>query len=115
MKCFKPLTLLPMLALAGCAASSYCEGEHAYQTAPSVPAVQSAEGLKFPESTAALKIPPAPANPVPYGQKVKMDDGDERTSCLDKPPMLVTPTLPPEPPKPDTPAPAQPPAPAPNS
>ncbi len=101
--------LIPLLALGGCAASSYCEGLQPYQRASSVPAVQPVDGLKPPQSERALRIPPAPANSVPYGEIRKDEDGDEVAHCLDKPPEL--PPLPPEPAAPAAPAPA--PAPAP--
>jgi len=88
------LVLAPML-LAGCAANSYCEDEHDYQNATSVPVIQSADGLQVKESSTALKIPPEPETKVPYGQRSVDADGDEVVSCLDQPPALVLP----EPPK----------------
>jgi uncharacterized lipoprotein len=87
--------LVPVLGLAGCAAGSYCEGQQDYQRARSVPAVKPAEGLKVPDSGRALRIPPAPARAVPYGEVVKDEDGDAVVRCLDKPPEL--PPLAPEP------------------
>ena len=104
MKPLKLLALIPSFALAGCAAGAYCEGEIAYQDAISVPAVQPADGLRPRDSETALKIPPAPANPVPYAEGYVDEDGDEAVRCLDKPPGMPPLVLPPE-------APAQPTAP----
>jgi hypothetical protein len=93
--------LIPAFALGGCAASSYCEGEHSYQTARSVPAPQSTESLHVLQSESALRIPPPPENAAPYGETVRNEDGDEVVSCLDKPPAMPPPVEP-------KPAPAQP-------
>ena len=90
----KILTLIPLLALGGCAASSYCEGEQTYQTAPSVPTLQPADGLQVRDSASALKIPPAPENAVAYGEVYRDADGDEAMRCLDKPPDLPPPVEP---------------------
>jgi hypothetical protein len=94
--------LIPMLGLAGCAAGSYCDGQQDYQRARSVPALKPAEGLKVPESGSALRIPPAPANPVPYGEVQKDAEGDEVVRCLDKPPELPPLAAEPEPAAPAT-------------
>jgi hypothetical protein len=100
MKQLKLLALVPLVALTGCAVGAYCEGERAYQEAISVPEVQPADGLKPRESASALKIPPAPANPVPYAEPYVDEDGDEAVRCLDKPPEMPALALPPEPAKP---------------
>lgn len=99
--------LIPvLLSLGACAANTYCMGEQPYQKATSVPPLRPAGDLKLPESPAALRIPPPPATPVPYGQTVKDKDGDDAIRCLDKPPeMAIAPEAPPEPP-PVAPAPA---------
>jgi hypothetical protein len=89
-----------VLVLGGCAAGSYCEGQQDYQRARSVPALKPAEGLKVPESGTALRIPPAPANPVPYGDVRKDEDGDTVVHCLDKPPELPPLAAEPEPAQP---------------
>jgi hypothetical protein len=81
------LTLLPLLALCGCA-TTYCEGEQDYQTAPSVPVVQPAGGLKVQDSSSALRIPPAPESAVPYGETYRDEDGDDAVRCLDQPPEM---------------------------
>ena len=100
------LVLAAAAVLGACTANSYCAGVQPYQEAPSVAPVQGTGDLKFPESPSALRIPPAPANPVPYGQKVKDADGDEVLRCLDKPPEMP----PPAEPKPGVTAPAAAPA-----
>ena len=96
--------LIPLLALGGCAAGSYCEGQQDYQRARSLPPLQPADGTQVPESEGALRIPPPPANSVPYGEVVRDEEGDEVVRCLDKPPEM--PPLPPLPPEPAAPAPA---------
>lgn len=73
--------------LAGCAGSR-CLGDQPYAHAPSVPPLQPVEGLKLPDSSAALKIPPPPANPTPFGQKVTSEKGKEAVECLDQPPRM---------------------------
>ena len=88
MKIMRVLALLPVLALGACASNSYCLGEQKYQNAGSVPPLRPIEGLKLPESPSALKIPPAPANPVAFGERYKDEDGDEKSRCLDKPPAM---------------------------
>jgi hypothetical protein len=85
----RSLLLLPALALGGCAVNSYCEGEQKYMAAKSLAPLQSPEGARVPESASALKIPPPPANPVPFGQTVKDEDGDDAIACLDKPPEMA--------------------------
>jgi hypothetical protein len=85
----RTILLLPALALGGCAVNSYCEGEQDYMEAKSLAPLQSADGAKVPESASALRIPPPPANPVPFGQTVKDEDGDDAVSCLDKPPEMA--------------------------
>ena len=75
--------------LAGCAiGNSYCLGDQPYSHAPSVAALQPVEGLKVPQSGSTLKIPPAPANPVPFGQEVTDAKGKKVIECLDHPPPL---------------------------
>ena len=101
MKRVKLLALIPVLASIGaCAPAVYCEGDLLYQNAGSIPAVQPAEGLTPRESASALKIPPAPATMVPYGETVLDKDGDETVRCLDRPPEMPVRALPPEPAKP---------------
>jgi hypothetical protein len=108
---FRFAILCSALALGGCVAGSYCEGTQDYQRAKSVPPLQPAEGIKVPESEGALRIPPPPANSVPYGELARDEDGDEYVRCLDKPPEVPPPA--PEPAaEPAAPAPAAP-APAP--
>ena len=103
MKHARHLVVLSTLLLGGCAVSSYCEGEQDYESAASVPVIQPSEGLQIKESTTALKIPPAPATPVPYGERVVDAKGKEIVRCLDQPPALALPE-----PKPvETPPPAE--------
>ena len=100
--------LVPVLALGGCAASTYCEGEQDYQKARSVPAPQSAAVLQIPQSESALRIPPQPDNAIPYGEEYVDEDGDESVRCLDKPPEMPAPKpLPEEPPAAAEPKPAE--------
>lgn len=73
--------------LAGCA-SKRCLSDQPYAHAESVPALKPVEGVKLPEAAAALKIPPPPANPVPFGEKVKDAKGEEVVQCLDRPPPM---------------------------
>jgi uncharacterized lipoprotein len=82
------LSLGAVAFLSGCASGGYCLGEQPYMKAQSVPPLTPAEGLKLPESSGALKIPPPPKETVPYGQKVKDEKGDEVVQCLDKPPAM---------------------------
>jgi uncharacterized lipoprotein len=74
--------------IAGCASHSYCLSDQPYTHAKSVPTLQAVDGLKIPESNAALKIPPPPAETVPYGRKVKDAKGEETIECLDRPPPM---------------------------
>jgi hypothetical protein len=93
----KLLALFSVFTVAGCAPAVYCEGELTYQNAASIPVVQPTEGLQPRESASALKIPPAPATTVPYGETVVDAEGDERVRCLDRPPELPARSFAPEP------------------
>jgi hypothetical protein len=84
------MSLFACLLLAGCAGNR-CLGDPPYAHAQSVPPLKPVEGIKLPESTAALKIPPPPANAVPFGQKVKDEKGEEVVQCLDRPPPMPKP------------------------
>ena len=117
----KWVLLAPLLALSGCAVSSYCEGDQKYHKAESLPPLAGTEGVTLPESPSALKIPPPPPSAVAFGEKYKDADGDDAVRCLDKPPDMPAPVepkpaeaaTPAETPKPaDTPQPADTPAPA---
>ena len=103
------LALAPLL-LAGCAAGDYCEGKQGYQEAPSVPPIQSVEGLQLKESTSALKIPPPPETQVPYGEAYRNEKGEDAVRCLDQPPAMPPPPLKPGDPVPSETPPATPPA-----
>jgi len=99
----RALILITLAALAsGCAGRNRCMStDAAYQQAETLPPLQPAEGLKLPESPAALRIPPAPAvtASLPEGQ------------CLETPPALKEPAAAPA--AAPAPAPAASPAPAP--
>ena len=75
------------LTLAACS-TAHCRKPDEYASAQSVQPLPAIAGLKFPESPSALRIPPAPENPVAFGEKYKDEDGDERWSCLDVPQKL---------------------------
>jgi hypothetical protein len=77
------LILAVALLAAGCA-SSRCTGELEYQNAQSMPLPSKVEGLKLGESPSSMKIPPPPANPVPYAAPA----GDDKFECLDVPPQM---------------------------
>ena len=94
MKLSKAMWLAPVLLLGACSVNTYCEGPQDYEKAQALPPLKGVEGLKLPESASALKIPPPPANPVRYGERVKDEKGDETTSCLDKPPAMPPPAQP---------------------
>ena|ERR1051326_7622868 len=87
----RSVAAISVLLLASCASNRYCLGDQPYAHAPSVPPLQPVEGLKLPESSAALKIPPPSPNPVPFGQKIKDAKGEEVVECLDRPPPMATP------------------------
>lgn len=72
----------------GCAANKYCLDEQDYYGARTVPPLARAEGLNLPASPTALRIPPPPAESVPFGEKVEDVDGEKRVSCLDLPPPM---------------------------
>ena len=84
--------LLACAALSACSVNSYCLTQQDYQKAEVVPELRSVEGLEIPASPSALRLPDAPANPAPFGQRAEDGSG----MCLDKPPALALPTLPPE-------------------
>lgn len=73
------------LVLSACGANRYCLVEQEYQRAEVASELQPAEGLSLPESPSALRLPPAPAKPVPFGVANAKGVGN----CLDKPPRLA--------------------------
>jgi hypothetical protein len=79
-----------LVAMAGCSANRYCAKPQDYEYAPSVPPIASTDNLTIASSPDAFTIPPAPATPVPFGQKVSdpAKPGETRWSCLDQPPPL---------------------------
>ena len=76
------------LAITGCAENRYCAKPQAYETAPSVPDIQSVGDIKVTPAPDAYVIPPAPANPMPFGVKVATAK-ETRWLCLDMPPPFV--------------------------
>jgi hypothetical protein len=91
--------------VAGCSNTRRCETEPAYEKAGTLPTPGEIQGLTIPESPSALRIPAAPADPVPFGRKLREPGRSARYECLDTPPAM---TITPEPPPAATPAPAQP-------
>lgn len=75
------------LVLSACS-SAHCRKPGEYAAARSLPVLPAVAGLKLQESPSALRIPPAPENPVAFGEKYLDEDGDERWSCLDVPQKL---------------------------
>lgn len=79
-----PAAALLALALSACAGNRYCLSEQEYQKAENLQPIQPVEGLALPESASALRIPPPPAEVVPFGTRNAEGDG----VCLDRPPPL---------------------------
>ena len=83
--------LLASSALSGCAMHAHCVGDFDYQRAYSLqqPDLQGL-GIKMPTSSAAMVIPPPPAQLVPYAYKAPAGSKGERggMDCLDAPPRL---------------------------
>lgn len=84
------------LAVGGCASGGRCAGEFEYQKAQTLEPIRGTDGVKAPESGSALKIPPAPAQPVPFAQRMADPDkpGKEKIMCLDVPPPMPAPAQP---------------------
>jgi len=76
--------LVPLAASACASRNSYCLKPQKYDDAASLPPFQPVEGLTVPSSQTALRVPPLPANPVPFGQA----DAEGTIMCLDQPPPL---------------------------
>lgn len=74
--------------LGGCATSRQCLGVQPYQQARTLPVPPQVEGGPQVAASGALRIPPPVANPVPFGQEVKDENGKLRAVCLDAPPRL---------------------------
>lgn len=82
----KPLLLAAAtVLLSACGATKYCLSEQEYQKATLVSDLKPAEGLILPQSAGALRMPPKPADPVPFG--VEAQDGTG--ICLDQPPRMT--------------------------
>ena len=81
-----------VVLLAGCSLNQRCEGVQRYQEAETLPTPSAIDGLTIPDSPAAMRIPAAPAEPVPYGRKLTDPNTKETyTSCLDTPPRIALP------------------------
>lgn len=93
MTLIKPLLVAGVLTLAGCATGGRCVGEFDYQKAETVAPIRAADGVKAPESGSALRIPPAPSQPVPLAEHVADPDkpGKTKVHCLDTPPAMQEP------------------------
>lgn len=84
------LLLLAGLLTACGGANRHCQGEFPYQRAQTLPPPAPVEGLKWPESPSAMKVPAEPATVVPFANPVAPDaKGKEQVECLDSPPRLV--------------------------
>jgi len=81
------------LAFSGCAENRYCASPDPYESAPSIPPIQSVGEVKVQLNPNAYVIPPVPANPIPFGQQIP-DSKKTRYSCLDQPPRLPPATAP---------------------
>lgn len=86
---------LAVLVLAGCASNRYCLEPQDYQDAETYPPISASGDLALPESPSALRIPAAPANPVPFG----FEDESGDVVCLDQPPRLAVTFVDPEDPE----------------
>ncbi len=77
--------ILLMSQLAACATNSYCLRDQDYQIAQVAPELKPVDELRLPTTGSALRLPPPPENPQPFGVATEEGDG----VCLDKPPRLV--------------------------
>lgn len=75
------------LLLSACGINRYCMVEQEYQRAQTVPDLRPVDGLALPYSPSALRLPPAPAERVPFGTAAEDGSG----VCLDKPPEFIEP------------------------
>lgn len=91
---FKPVLIAALtLAFAGCAENRYCATPAPYESAPSIPTIQSVGDVKVTLNPDAYVIPPPPAQSVPFGWRVP-DSKKTRYSCLDQPLPLALPKAP---------------------
>ena len=80
--------------LTGCASGGgRCSGDFDYQQAQTLPPAQAVEGIKPPDSAAALRIPPEPATKVPFAEVYQNpeDPSQNKTRCMDVPPRAPDP------------------------
>ena len=85
------LAIAAVALLAACSANRHCVGDFPYQRAATLTPPTQVEGLAMPESVSALRIPPPPAESVPYAREVPdpRNPGSTHVQCLDVPPRLV--------------------------
>lgn len=81
------VVLAVSLGLGACGANSYCLVQQDYEKAEMVPELKGVDGLVMPNSPSALRLPPPPTDPVPFGREAEDGSG----VCLDKPPRLAIP------------------------
>lgn len=78
------VVLAACCSLSACGVNKYCVTQQDYQIAGVVPELRPAAGLQLPDSPSALRLPPPPANRVPFGERAE----DGTISCLDQPPPM---------------------------
>lgn len=78
------------VVVAACGPRAHCAGEHPYQEADTVSALQDVDDIRVPRSPSALQIPSVPEDREypPYAELITDDDGASRIRCLDSPPRL---------------------------
>jgi hypothetical protein len=82
----KVLAVVPAaILLSACGATKYCLQEQDYQKAAVVQDLRPTDGLVLPQSAGALRMPPEPPNPTPFGVAAK----DGKGICLDQPPRIA--------------------------
>lgn len=76
--------LVACCTLSACGVNRYCVTQQSYQVAGVVPELKPVGELDLPQSPSALRLPPPPANRVPFGEIGE----NGRVSCLDQPPSM---------------------------
>ena len=82
------LLALPALLLAACASNKPCGADDKYRQAAAIPPIVQAEGLKLPESAAALKVPTLTPAAVEAARQPLPRKG-KREACLEYPPEIA--------------------------
>jgi hypothetical protein len=82
--------LVATLLLGACAAKSFCVQPQRYDHVASIPPMTATDGLNIPNSPTALKVPPPPAQDVPFGNRLvdPTHPGKLEYACLDEPPPM---------------------------